>query len=395
MLSENNTIKLVDDLLAKAQQLRASDIHLEPTGRGLGVRLRIDGLLRQSSEYHGETGAAVASRLKILAGLDIGEKRLGQDGRFGRQIKDLPGLDIRVATIPTIDGEKLVLRLLPKERSQQDLAGSGLAEDQLELFRRILKRAAGLVLVTGPTGCGKTTTLYGCLSELADQSLNITTIEDPIEYRQAGINQVQVNQKSGLTFAAGLRSILRQDPDVILVGEIRDAETAQIAVRAALTGHLVLATMHTTDGLGAVSRLLEMGIEPYLLAPCLSAIAAQRLVRLLCPHCKRKTAFDWPASAFASAGKAGRAIELLTGRETFQPAGCPACQETGYQGRTGVFEIVDFDDALKDLLLRRAPWPELRAEIARQGGRDLWLGALNRVLSGQTSLVEVGRVLGT
>lgn len=394
MLDNSNIIKIVDELLAGAQKVRASDIHLEPDDDILRVRQRVDGLLQPAGDFPGEQGAAVLSRLKILAGLDIGEKRISQDGRFGHQVKNLPELDIRVSTIPTISGEKLVLRLLPKEKFCQNLDGLGLSPEQIKLFRQILLQTSGLVLVTGPTGSGKTSTLYACLAELSRVSSNITTIEDPVEYRQPGINQVQVNQKAGLTFAQGLRSILRQDPDIILVGEIRDVETAQIAVRAALTGHLVLTTMHTADGLGAVSRLLEMGVEPYLLAPCLKAVIAQRLVRLLCPDCKRQTVFDWPEEAFATPDKARSSRASLAGREIGEPSGCAKCQKTGYTGREGIFEIILFEEALKDMLLRRSPWPVMKAEISKRGWADLWASALAKVLSGRTSLVEIGRVLG-
>jgi len=359
--SENDApiIRLVNVLLTQALRQGASDIHIEPYEARSAVRFRLDGTLHTVAEPQRGLHAAMLSRIKIMASLDIAEKRLPQDGRIalrlaGRQV------DVRVATLPTGFGERAVLRLLDKEGGRLELAGLGMDEATLERVDRLIRAPHGIVLVTGPTGSGKTTTLYAALSRIDGRGLNIMTVEDPVEYELEGISQTQVHAKIGMTFARALRSILRHDPDVIMIGEIRDLETAQIAVQASLTGHLVLATLHTNDAVGATTRLVDMGVEPYLLSSSLLGVLAQRLVRRLCPACRK--------------------------------SGCPACSGTGYSGRTGIYELFTVDDEAKRMIHAREPEEALRAHAVRAGMRPLRKDAQRWVDSGVTSLEEAMRV---
>src|SRR5262245_14854926 len=383
--SENDApiIRMINVLLTQALRQGASDIHVEPYENRSVVRFRIDGTLHNVAEPHRALHAAMLSRIKIMANLDIAEKRLPQDGRIslrlaGRQI------DVRVATLPTGFGERAVLRLLDKEGGKLELQGLGMDPPTLERVDQLIHQPHGIVLVTGPTGSGKTTTLYAALSRIDSLGLNIMTVEDPIEYELEGVSQTHVNPKIGMTFARALRSILRHDPDVIMIGEIRDLETAQIAVQASLTGHLVLATLHTNDAVSATTRLVDMGVEPYLLSSSLLGVLAQRLVRKLCAACKRPQRPD----AADLAEFAGH----YSGETLFESNGCAACSQTGYVGRTGIYELFTIDEEAKRLLHRGDSEHALRAHAASQGMRVLREDGWRWVRSGSTSLAEVVRV---
>jgi len=361
-------IRMINALLTQAVRQAASDIHVEPYERHSVVRFRRDGMLVDVAQPHRALHAAMVSRIKIMANLDIAEKRLPQDGRIalrlaGRQV------DVRVSSLPTTHGERLVLRLLDKGSGQRGLDGLGMAADTETAFSSLLHQPHGILLVTGPTGSGKSTTLYAALQTMDAKTRNIVTVEDPVEYDLPGVGQIQVNSRIDLTFARALRAILRQDPDVIMIGEIRDLETAQIAVQASLTGHLVLATLHTNDAVSAVTRLVDMGVEPFLLASTLRGVLAQRLVRKLCPAC-RQTAPDghWRAGA------------------------CPACTQTGYAGRTGIYELVGMDEALQSLIHSGADEAQMRAHADRQGRRSLHDDGLRLLAAGVTSAEELLRV---
>lgn len=379
-------VKFVNQVLKEAIELRATDVHFEPFEHELRVRYRIDGVL-QAAAIPAEIRrfqAAIVSRLKILSSLDIAEKRLPQDGRIklmvaGREI------DVRVSVIPMLHGEAVVLRLLDRSSPLVGLAELGMSERDRQLFDRLLELPHGIILVTGPTGSGKTTTLYAGLSKINTMERKIITIEDPIEYHLTGVNQIQVQTKSGLTFARGLRSILRHDPDVILVGEIRDLETAEIAVQASLTGHLVFSTLHTNDAPGAPTRLVDMGVEPYLVASSLEAVMAQRLVRLICPSCKEEVPV--------------RETEVLRKQfgdqlppRLYRGRGCPSCQGTGYRGRTGIFELLPISDQVRSLILARASAQQIRAAGVLEGMRSLREDGWRLVREGKTTLDEVLRV---
>ncbi|ORJ57162.1 type II secretion system ATPase GspE [Geothermobacter hydrogeniphilus] len=379
-------IRFVNSLLTKAYRERASDIHLEPFETELVVRYRIDGILYEVLRPPQRAHAAIISRLKIMAGLDIAEKRLPQDGRFRVRIagKDL---DVRVSSLPTAFGERLVLRLLEKSSSVLDLADIGMDRKLLQQLGGLITQPHGIFLVTGPTGSGKTTTLYAALTRLNNREKNIITVEDPIEYQLTGISQIQVNPKIDLTFAAGLRSILRQDPDIIMVGEIRDGETAEIAVQSALTGHMVFSTLHTNDAAGALTRLTEMGIEPFLAASSISGILAQRLVRQLCPHCRQ--AYTPTPEVLAEIGSG---ISLPPNVKFYQGRGCDECLQIGYRGRTGIYELLVMDDHIRDLLMQGKDATSIRHAAQRAGMLSLRHSGLNKVLAGETSLEEVLRV---
>jgi general secretion pathway protein E len=377
-------IRMINVLLTQALRQGASDIHIEPYETRSAVRFRIDGTLHNVAEPHRGLHAAMLSRIKIMANLDIAEKRLPQDGRIslrlaGRQV------DVRVATLPTGHGERAVLRLLDKEGAKLELPSLGMDAAILESVDHLIHQPHGIVLVTGPTGSGKTTTLYAALSRIDASRLNIMTVEDPIEYELQGVSQTHVNPKIGMTFARALRSILRHDPDVIMIGEIRDLETAQIAVQASLTGHLVLATLHTNDAISATTRLVDMGVEPYLLSSSLLGVLAQRLVRKLCAACKRE---HLPAARELAELGGGEAA----GRGLFAPAGCAACNSTGYVGRTGIYELFTIDDEAKRLMHQAGAEQRLRAHAASRGMRGLRQDGLRWVLSGVTALEEVVRV---
>lgn len=375
-------IRMINALFTQAVREQASDIHVEAFEQHSTVRFRIDGVLRDVIRPHRALHAAMASRIKILAQLDIAEKRMPQDGRITIRIAGKP-IDVRVSTIPTSHGERIVMRLLDKDPARLHLDILGMAADTLAQVDRLIRQPHGIFLVTGPTGSGKTTTLYAALSRLDATRLNIMTVEDPVEYDLAHIGQTQVNPRIGLDFAKALRSILRQDPDVIMIGEIRDLETAQIAVQASLTGHMVLATLHTNDTASAVTRLVDMGIEPFLLASSLAGVLAQRLVRRLCSDCKQVR----PATPEEQAQFIGHPPAML-----HHPHGCPGCNHTGYQGRMGIYELLEVDDALRRMIHAGSADQTLREHALSSGTRPLREDGLRWVLSGETTLEEILRV---
>ncbi len=382
-------VQFVDLLIAKAAQERASDIHIEPMSDGLRVRYRVDGILREAMSPPKALQASIISRIKVMADMDIAEKRVPQDGRISSPSHE--DLDIRVATVPTVYGESAVLRLLNTGSGSIHINDVGFLPDQLERFREGFTRPSGTVLVTGPTGSGKTTTLYAALQELNSPSRNIITVEDPVEYRLDGIKQVQVNSRAGLTFATALRSFLRADPDVMLVGEIRDRETATIAAEASLTGHLVLSTLHTNDAASTPLRLLEMGVEPFLVTSTVSAVLAQRLARRLCGHCRQPHVLS-PAMAEA----AGVIEELRTedgSFETFHGVGCDRCAGTGYTGRVAVHEVLTMTDEVAELVIARAPAEAIAKLAATQGMSTLRDDGMRKVAEGLTSIEELMRVI--
>ncbi|SIO09741.1 type II secretion system ATPase GspE [Paraburkholderia phenazinium] len=379
-------IRMINALLTQAAREQASDIHIEPFENASVVRFRVDGTLRDVVRPKKALHGALISRIKIMAQLDIAEKRLPQDGRITLRVGGRP-VDVRVSTLPTGHGERAVLRLLEKDASRLNLAALGMAADTLVKFDKLIGRPHGIVLVTGPTGSGKTTTLYASMSRLETTTSNIMTVEDPIEYDLSGIGQTQVNERIGMTFARALRSILRQDPDIIMIGEIRDLETAQIAVQASLTGHLVLATLHTNDAASAVTRLADMGVEPYLLASSLLGILAQRLVRQLCPACKEERVEDDGEAQRAEGAEA-------QSRTQWHPVGCERCGQSGYAGRRGVYELLLMDDDIRPLVHRNAADAEIFAAARAQGMRTLREDANRWLETGRTSLEEVLRVTG-
>ncbi|WP_137885416.1 type II secretion system ATPase GspE [Pseudomonas sp. 2FE] len=376
-------IRLINAILGEAIKENASDIHLETFEKRLVVRFRIDGILREVLEPKRELAALLVSRIKVMARLDIAEKRVPQDGRISLRVGGRE-VDIRVSTLPSANGERVVLRLLDKQAGRLTLQHLGMCARDRELMEETVRKPHGILLVTGPTGSGKTTTLYASLVSLNDRTRNILTVEDPIEYHLEGIGQTQVNPKVDMTFARGLRAILRQDPDVVMVGEIRDKETAQIAVQASLTGHLVLSTLHTNSAIGAITRLVDMGVEPFLLSSSLLGVLAQRLVRVLCPHCKEA----YPADAAECA---------LLGVDSAQPPliqharGCAECKQQGYRGRTGIYELVVFDDHLRTLVHNAASEQEM-IQHARRFGPSIREDGRRKVLEGTTTLEEVLRV---
>jgi type II secretory ATPase GspE/PulE/Tfp pilus assembly ATPase PilB-like protein len=375
---------LVDGLIQSALGRRASDIHFEPNEGGMQVRFRIHGLLEQASTIPVEEVAAVISRLKIMASLDITERRLPQDGRMKTSANGR-AVDIRMSTIPSLYGEKVVLRLLDVETAGMPLDHTGLSETQRETLARLIRRPQGVIFVTGPTGSGKTSTIYACLNDIRTPTINIITIEDPIEYRLPGITQTAVNERIGLTFATCLRSVLRQDPDVILVGEIRDVETARIAMQASLTGHLVFATLHTNDAAGAITRLLDMGIPPYLIASSLSLVVGQRLVRVLCAACK----VPWTPDA-----RMRTSLGLGADPVTFyMPGECEACRGSGAVGRTGVFEVLTATPAIRSLIINQASEAELRHAAKEAGVGSMYEDGFKKVRAGTIAYEELLRVV--
>lgn len=385
MAQAASVVKLVNELLIEALEQQSSDVHIEPQENGLRVRFRVDGLLRiqpvppEINHFQ----AAIISRLKIMAKLNIAEKRLPQDGRIkirvhGREI------DVRVSIIPMLHGEGIVMRLLDKSRMVFNLKNVGLPTDMAKTFRELISLPHGIILVTGPTGSGKTTTLYSALNEIKDPTTKIITVEDPVEYQTEGINQIQVHSKIGLTFAAGLRSILRHDPDVILIGEIRDGETAQSAIQASLTGHVVFSTLHTNDAAGAFTRLVDMGVEPYLVASTIEGVLAQRLVRILCPHCKiaykpepDEIPPDFPRPL----------PEVL-----WKPAGCRQCRETGFMGRKGIYELLKTDHGVRQLCVDRVSSSVIKEYGLKHGMITLRMDGWDKVLQGITTVDEVSRI---
>ena len=377
-------VKLVYSLLAQAVGEGASDIHLEPEEDELRVRFRIDGVLKEAAHVPRRMIGAVISRLKIMSELDIAEKRVPQDGRVGVSVEGRR-IDLRVTTLPTQRGEGATIRILDEGNSQRTLDDLGMDGSARARFEDSFRRAYGAVLVTGPTGSGKSTTLYAALAELNQIEKKIITIEDPVEYRIGGINQLNVNRKAGLDFATGLRSILRADPDIVMVGEIRDAETARIAIEAALTGHMMLSTLHTNDAPGAIARLNEMGIEAFLTASAVDCLVAQRLARKLCPQCKRRTVI--PTEALAEAG-----VSAAAPIEAYEPVGCARCGQTGYRGRVGVYSVMSLSERLKELTVGHAPEPEIATVAREEGMLTLREDGVVKVRGGQTSLEEVLRV---
>ena len=377
-------IKLVNSVIAQAVEEGASDVHFEPEGRDMRVRFRIDGVLSESTSIPRRMVSGVVSRVKIMADLDISERRVPQDGRVGLKVEG-HAVDIRVVTMPSVNGEGIVMRLLDKEQALMTLDKLGMSGEPHDRFDKAFRQAYGAVLVTGPTGSGKSTTLYAALNAINSVDKNIITIEDPVEYQLAGINQLQVNHKAGLTFARGLRSMLRADPDVIMVGEIRDAETARIAVESALTGHLVLSTLHTNDAASAITRLTEMGIEPFLTSSAVDCVVAQRLARRLCPSCKRRAMLD--VEALREAGfHAGFDVE------GYEPVGCGRCGGTGFKGRVGLYEVMTVSDDIRDLAIKRAAADEIMKVAVQEGMRPLRDDGLDKVKQGLTSIAEVTRV---
>ena len=385
MAKAASVVKLVNELLIEALEQQSSDVHLEPQEKGLRIRFRVDGLLRiqpvppEINQFQ----AAIISRLKIMAKLNIAEKRLPQDGRIkirvhGREI------DVRVSIIPMLHGEGIVMRLLDKSRMVFNLSSVGLPPDMSKTFKELISLPHGIILVTGPTGSGKTTTLYSALNEIKDPTTKIITVEDPVEYQTEGINQIQVHSKIGLTFAAGLRSILRHDPDVILIGEIRDGETAQSAIQASLTGHVVFSTLHTNDASGAFTRLVDMGVEPYLVASTIEGVLAQRLVRVLCPHCKTQYKpdpdelppdFPRPLPEFL-----------------WKPVGCRQCRDSGFTGRKGIFELLKTDAGVRQLCVDRASSSVIKEYGLKHGMTTLRMNGWDRVVQGMTTVEEVARI---
>jgi type IV pilus assembly protein PilB len=383
-------VKLVNGVLARAADEGASDIHFEPQAKELLVRFRHDGVLHEIMTIPKRLQPGVLSRLKIMADLDIAERRVPQDGRIGLVVGGRP-IDMRVASLPTVYGEKIVIRLLDRGNVMLRLEQLGFSEIALSRYTKSFTKPYGAILVTGPTGSGKSTTLYGTLNILNTADKNIITVEDPVEYRLEGINQVQINPKAGLTFASGLRSILRCDPDIIMVGEIRDKETAQIAVESALTGHLVLSTLHTNDAPGALSRLTEMGVEPFLTASAVDCVIAQRLVRKLCEYCRE----PYPATKelLERLGFSRDAVEKWKETQLYKAAGCAHCNSTGYKGRLGIYEIMPVTEALERLIVERKSADELARVAVAEGMVSLRQDGLERVLQGVTTVEEISRVI--
>ena len=384
---EAPVIKLVNGMLNDAMKKGASDIHVEPYEKVFRVRFRIDGVLYDTMNPPLKFKNAIISRLKIMSKLDIAERRLPQDGRIKIKLEKDRDVDLRVSVLPTLFGEKVVLRLLDKSTLQLDMTKLGFDEDDLKKFHRAINHPYGMVLVTGPTGSGKTTTLYSGISELNKISKNISTAEDPVEYNIMGINQVQIHEEIGLTFANALRSFLRQDPDIILVGEIRDFETAEIAIKAALTGHLVLSTLHTNDAPTAVNRLLNMGIEPFLISSSIVLVLAQRLIRMICPECK--TSVTLPDEAFHDLGVSPEEFRTIP---LYKGTGCKNCSNTGYKGRIAIYEVMPLNENIRELILKGASNSELKKEAIKAGMSTLRKSAIKKMRQGLTSVEEVLQV---
>jgi type IV pilus assembly protein PilB len=380
-------VKLVNLVLLDAIRKGASDIHVEPYEKQLRIRYRIDGMLYEVMKPPLHLKHAITSRIKIMSNLDIAERRLPQDGRIKLKLGKGKEMDFRVSVCPVLWGEKVVMRLLDKSNLQLDMTKLGFEEHMLRAFKEAINKPYGMILITGPTGSGKTTTLYSTLSELNKSTHNISTAEDPIEYNLYGINQVQMHEEIGLNFAAALRSFLRQDPDIIMVGEIRDFETAEIAVKAALTGHLVLSTLHTNDAPSTVSRLLNMGIEPFLVASSVNLIGAQRLVRKLCGDCKAYV--DVPRQQLIDVGIPPEDVDEV---KPMRGQGCKTCNNTGYKGRIAVYEIMTCNEEVKEFILNGASTLELKREAIRQGMKTLRMSAISKFREGMTSIDEVVRV---
>jgi general secretion pathway protein E len=386
LASEAPVIRMVNQIIGRVTDLRASDIHLEPFDDGLHVRYRVDGVIYTAEVVAPQHSAAVNSRVKLMAHLDIAERRLPQDGRIKTRVKGRE-LDLRVSTIPTVHGESVVMRVLDRSSVRYSLESMGFAPENLEHFNRLLARPHGILLITGPTGSGKTTTLYTALSKLDASAHKIITVEEPVEYQLEGINQIQVHQQIGLSFASALRSILRQDPDIIMIGEMRDGETAQIAVQSALTGHLVLSTLHTNTAAGAIVRLQDMGIEPYLITSSVNGVLSQRLVRRLCGHCKQP--YEPGPALRASSGLSRMG---LSPPHLYKAVGCDQCRQTGYGGRCGIHELLVIDDNMRRGILDGLDAASLHTKATAAGMHTLYEDGLRKVADGVTSLEELLRV---
>ena len=391
-ISEAPLVRLVNSLIFQAAEDGASDMHFEPNENGVVVRFRTDGVLHEVQRIPKRLAAGVITRLKVLAKMDIAERRKPQDGRISLGAKAAGRtLDVRVASLPTVDGEKLAMRLLDKSKQAPTLEELGLNEEMRQIFEEVIRKPTGALLVTGPTGSGKSTTLYAGLTAINRPEINVITVEDPVEYRLPGVNQVQINVKAGLTFAAALRSILRSDPDVVMVGEIRDSETAKISIEAALTGHFVLSTLHTNDAPGAITRLNEMGVEPFLTGSAVSAVLAQRLARKLCTHCCEM--YNPSVDELLRNRVSPDVAEAMAGAAFYRKKGCPRCGQTGYKGRIGIFQLLVMTEDIERLAVTRATREELEKKALEQGMRTLWDDGLAKVAAGVTTLEEVGRVL--
>jgi type IV pilus assembly protein PilB len=391
-VSDAPLVRLVNSIIFQAAEDGASDVHFEPQEDALVVRERIDGVLTELNRIPKRMAAGVTTRLKVLAKLDIAERRKPQDGRISLSAAAAGRvLDIRVATLPTVEGESVVMRLLDKSRKPPTLEELGLADDMRDQLERIVARPTGSLLVTGPTGSGKSTTLFAALNQINRPEINIITVEDPVEYRLRGVNQVQINNRAGLTFAAALRSILRSDPDVVMVGEIRDGETAKISIEAALTGHFVLSTLHTNDAPGALTRLTEMGVEPFLTGAAISGVLAQRLARKLCTHCCEL--YQPSVDELLKARVSPDVAAASDGMAFYRKVGCPRCGHTGYRGRVGIFQLLEMSESLERLAARGATREEIERTAADEGMRSLWDDGLRKIAVGLTSIEELTRVV--
>ena len=387
LVEEAPVVKLVNLVVEEAVKQGASDIHVEPQRNGVWVRFRVDGVLRDVMNPPKHLKSALVSRMKIMAEMDIAERRRPQDGRI-HLVADGRNIDLRVSTLPTMYGEKIVMRILDQAQTMIGLTRLGFHSDTLRQWESSVSKPHGMVLVTGPTGSGKTTTLYATLSKLNTPELNVVTVEDPVEYQISRINQVQVNVKAGMTFATALRHILRQDPDIVMVGEIRDKDTAEIAVQAALTGHLVLSTLHTNDAAGAVTRLVDMGVEPFLISSSIIGVLAQRLARAICSRCK--VAYSPPPEAL---GRLGADVRIDSDVTFYRGQGCESCRGTGYRGRIGIFELLIISDGVRDLVVHNASSTEIKAQAIREGMRTLRDDGLEKVMSGISTIDEILRVV--
>ncbi|MCL2710118.1 MAG: Flp pilus assembly complex ATPase component TadA [Planctomycetaceae bacterium] len=400
---DSTVVRLVNGILIEAVQSRTSDIHIETSEQEISIRYRTDGVLIPQfiSEEMRESSIQIVSRLKVMANLDIAERRLPQDGRIALKVGGRD-IDIRVSCIPSLYGEGIVMRILDKSAMKFSLRGLGMAPTNYELFSNLIRLPHGLILITGPTGSGKTTTLYSALTALNKPGVKIITAEDPVEYRLEGISQIQINERIGLTFASLLRRILRHDPDVVLVGEMRDLETIEIALQAAMTGHLVFSTLHTNDAAGAYTRLLSQGVEPFLVSSCVDAVVAQRLVRNLCQHCKKpydpdgdELPEDFPRNALQGQSEAVRNVLKGTGvgdGKIYRAVGCPHCRNVGYRGRSGVFELLSASDRVRELVEHNTTAWEIKRTAIEDGMLTLRMDGWRKVLAGETTVEEVVRV---
>jgi type IV pilus assembly protein PilB len=390
-VSDGPVVKMVNSIMLQAAEDGASDVHFEAQEDGLVVRYRVDGVLHEMQRIPKRLAPGVTTRVKVLAKLDIAERRRPQDGRMSLRAASAGRLlDIRVATLPTVAGETVVMRLLDKSKKPPTLEELGLSTDMQAQMSQLIGRPTGAILVTGPTGSGKSTTLYGALAQINRPEINIITVEDPVEYGLPGINQVQINLRAGLTFASALRSILRSDPDVVMVGEVRDGETAKIAIEAALTGHLVLTTLHTNDAPGTITRLNEMGVEPFLTGSAVSAVLAQRLARKLCSHCCEM--YTPSVEELVEARVSPEVAASSDGMVLYRKRGCPRCNQTGYRGRIGIFQLLKMTEALAELAVRKATRDEIEREAMGNGMRTLWDDGMAKVSAGLTSIEELARV---